>query len=602
MPFQIISQCEDGSSTQSPPETSSSSSSISHRQDPSALDSQYFAKKYDYPVEGHGNINYKNNKSSYVEDEQEETEYDPYAFDDYPDYEERIIGLEDTDWDEDEDDESSSAGDGSGTWLDFLNGIDPKRVDDKDKPTGKKTHHVVIAGGGLGGLMLANLLEKAEISYQILERAPEPQTTGAVMSLCANILPVFEQLGLYEELRNVSFPCHSYRLFRDDMKKIGFYSSKGDKEICGYDRLLFARPELYNILLSKIPGHKIHFSKRVAQVMQDENGITVKCTDKSFFKGDLLVGADGVYSGVRQSLYRQMSEAGILPASDLKAMSKGYICLVGCTDALDPRKYPAVTSTTCYSAIMISDKDPFTWATFTIPGHKICWNIVIQLTDKESEDEQFRNSQWSSELGEKFRAQIDHFKTPFGELGGLIDATPADKISRVFLEDRLYETWNHERVVLIGDAAHKILPSTGQGAVVALLDAVVLANQLYELDGGPHEAIVAALQDYRRQRFKYVKRQHEAATLNAKIQFGHTFLERVLRHTVMTYLPRSLQKRQMLKDATYRPEATFLPPAPKRGTGPVVPQKRSKRYAREQAEALLASEAPYLPQVGAEAV
>jgi len=57
--------------------------------------------------------------------------------------------------------------------------------------------------------------------------------------------------------------------------------------------------------------------------------------------------------------------------------------------------------------------------------------------------------------------------------------------------------------------------------VVALLDAVVLANQLYEIDGGPHESIVAALQDYRRQRFKYVKRQHEAATLNAKIQFGH---------------------------------------------------------------------------------
>lgn len=51
------------------------------------------------------------------------------------------------------------------------------------------------------------------------------------MSLCANILPVFEQLGLYEELRNVSFPCHSYRLYREDMKKIGFYSAKGDKEM-----------------------------------------------------------------------------------------------------------------------------------------------------------------------------------------------------------------------------------------------------------------------------------------------------------------------------------------------------------------------------------
>lgn len=54
-------------------------------------------------------------------------------------------------------------------------------------------------------------------------------------------------------------------------------------------------------------------------------------------------------------------------------------------------------------------------------------------------------------MGDKFREQIAHFKTPFGELGDLVDATPADKTSRVFLEDKLYETWNHERVVLIGD-------------------------------------------------------------------------------------------------------------------------------------------------------
>lgn len=70
----------------------------------------------------------------------------------------------------------------------------------------------------------------------------------------------------------------------------------------------------------------------------------------------------------------------------------------------------------------------------------------------------------------------------------------------------------------------------------------------------------------------------------------------------MTYLPRSLQKRQIHKDGTYRPEATFLPPAPKRGTGPVVPQKRSKRYAREQAEALIAAGASLPPQDGAEAI
>lgn len=181
MPLRNISRSQDESSRQSPAQTSSSSSSISLHQDLFALDAQLRAKKFKQQVKetnGYGNINGKNNKNSYVEDEQETVEYDPYAFDDYPDYEERIIGLEDTDWDEDEDDETSSSGDDGGTWLDFLNGVNPKSTEDKDKPAAKKSHHVVIAGAGIGGLMLANLLEKAEISYQILERAPEPQITG----------------------------------------------------------------------------------------------------------------------------------------------------------------------------------------------------------------------------------------------------------------------------------------------------------------------------------------------------------------------------------------------------------------------------------------
>ncbi|KAG0056724.1 hypothetical protein BGZ83_003693 [Gryganskiella cystojenkinii] len=510
-----LAPSDDDSLRHSPPQTSSSSSSLSnhHLQGLSALPQHQRVKTSGHHRTEDDSNSIRSNNShhrrqhhqrsvndNYFEDDQEAVEYDPYAFDDY---EERIIGLEDTEWDEEEDgdelDSSHGGGteDGGGTWLDFLNGLDSKREEgDADKT--RKGHHVIISGAGLGGLMLANLLEKAEISYQILERAPEPQVTGAVMSLSGNILPVFEQLGMYEELRN----------------------------------------ELYNILISKIPSHKIHFSKRVAQISQDENGVTVKCTDKSITKGDILVGA-------------------------------------------------VVTNPSCYAAVMISDKEPFTWATFTVPSQKVCWNIVIQLTEKESEEEQFRNSQWSPEVGEKLKAKVYHYKTPFGELGALIDATPADRISRVFLEDKLYETWNHERVVLLGDAAHKILPSTGQGAVAALLDAVVLANQLYEIDGEPHEAIVEALQEYRRQRFKHVKKQHESGQLNAKIQFGHTFFERVLRHSVLTYLPKSLQKKQFVKDNAYRPEAMFLPPAPKRGTGPVLPQKRSKRYAREQAEALL---------------
>lgn len=86
-----------------------------------------------------------------------------------------------------------------------------------------------------------------------------------------------------------------------------------------------------------------------------------------------------------------------------------------------------------------------------MPGDRVCWNLVIQLTAKESEEEQFRNSEWGPEANESMIKSVAHFKTPYGTLGELINATPKETVSRVFLEDMLYQTWHHDRTVLIGD-------------------------------------------------------------------------------------------------------------------------------------------------------
>lgn len=89
-----------------------------------------------------------------------------------------------------------------------------------------------------------------------------------------------------------------------------------------------------------------------------------------------------------------------------------------------------------------------------MPGDRVCWNLVIQLTAKESEEEQFRNSEWGPEANKSMIKSVAHFKTPYGTLGELINATPKETVSRVFLEDMLYQTWHHDRTVLIGDGKH----------------------------------------------------------------------------------------------------------------------------------------------------
>lgn len=75
-------------------------------------------------------------------------------------------------------------------------------------------------------------------------------------------------------------------------------------------------------------------------MMQNKEGVMIRCADGTTYHGDILVGADGAYSGVRQHLYKTLHEQNALPPSDAKDLSKGYICMVGTTDPMDPENTP----------------------------------------------------------------------------------------------------------------------------------------------------------------------------------------------------------------------------------------------------------------------
>ncbi|KAK5827747.1 hypothetical protein F5H01DRAFT_362205 [Linnemannia elongata] len=448
-----------------------------------------------------------------------------------------------------------------------------------------KSPHVLIAGAGLAGLFLGILLERAGISYEIFERSAEPRPLGAIMCLSPNILPAFEQLGLLDELLSFSKPAIRGQMLTDKLKLIGNMLANS-ADLIGYDRVLFARPELQNMLLKKIPSNKIQLSKRIVHFDQDQDGITITFDDNTTARGDILVGADGAHSAVRKHLYATLEKESLLPEVDTEAMSKGYISLVGTTNALDPVKYPGVLEKESEAFYMIGDKNtPYTWVTFTIPGNRICWNVIIQLGLSSTADEQATSSDWTSQNNKKMLDEIRHFKTPYGTMGDLFDVTDIDKVSKVYFEDKLFETWTHGRTVLIGDAAHMLLPSSGAGAVNAMQDAVILANHLYDIKPTSFENIKTALSGYRNERFDAIKDQYPQSHMSAKLIYGHTLWERILRYVVFNWLPSSLQRKQMSKDTAYRPQANFLPQAPKRGSLEIIPQWPSKRIEKEKEEA-----------------
>lgn len=102
-------------------------------------------------------------------------------------------------------------------------------------------------------------------------------------------------------------------------------------------------------------------SKKVLSFQQNHEGVMLRFSDNTTVHGDILVGADGAHSSVRQHLYKTLEKEGQLPKTDKKQMEKGYISLVGTTDPLDPAKYPRLGDRDSESAYMIGDgKTPYT--------------------------------------------------------------------------------------------------------------------------------------------------------------------------------------------------------------------------------------------------
>ncbi|KAG9325641.1 hypothetical protein KVV02_000666 [Mortierella alpina] len=180
---------------------------------------------------------------------------------------------------------------------------------------------VIIVGAGISGVFLGILLERANIPYEIYERATSVKQLGGV----------------------------------------------------GYDYVVFSRPRLYDMLLSHLPASKVHFGKKVLSVKHpEEGGVLITCSDNSSYLGDILVGADGAYSAVRQSLYRQLSEKDSLPVKDSQGLKIGYMTMVGTTDPLDDAKYEQLQDDFTHFSFIIGKGKPYTtW------GERLLRHIVF---------------------------------------------------------------------------------------------------------------------------------------------------------------------------------------------------------------------------------
>jgi hypothetical protein len=100
------------------------------------------------------------------------------------------------------------------------------------------------------------------------------------------------------------------------------------------------RPDLYDLLLRQVPNKNIHMGKRMLSFEQNDQGVTIRCSDKSTYYGDILVGADGAHSAVREHLFKLLKDNNQLSRSDDSGLPSDCVCLVGQTEVLDPKDFP----------------------------------------------------------------------------------------------------------------------------------------------------------------------------------------------------------------------------------------------------------------------
>jgi salicylate hydroxylase len=163
---------------------------------------------------------------------------------------------------------------------------------------------VIIVGGGIGGLMLAAICRKLNISFLVLERSEEITPLGAGISLSPNALRVLDQLGIYDKIREEGQDVRKMLVYRNSTKwrELDFTRLQ---DRFGYPVYCIER-HVFHELLFKSAGGKdfVHFNEKVVDLVDDpaESFVTVKTESGGEFRGTVVVGADGIRSVTRRLL------------------------------------------------------------------------------------------------------------------------------------------------------------------------------------------------------------------------------------------------------------------------------------------------------------
>ncbi|WP_256796363.1 NAD(P)/FAD-dependent oxidoreductase [Terrabacter sp. Ter38] len=340
----------------------------------------------------------------------------------------------------------------------------------------------LIVGGGIAGPAAALALHQAGIEPVVLEAWPRSDDeAGSWFTLASNGLHALDLLGARHLVTPIGFPSERNVMVGATGRVLGTMSL-GVPLDDGTVAVTMKRSRLAAALLDEAGrrGIDVRHDSRVVDVASRSDGVTVTLEDGSTLEGDLLVGADGVRSMVRRTIDPEAAPARYVGLTNFGGVTEA----TSVAGALPAREWHFVFGSRSFFGAHPTPDGDVVWFV-NVPGPAITPAERAVRTPE----------QWRDHLAELLAA----------------DAGPAaDLVRSGRLElwaDNTHDLprvarWHRDRMVVIGDAAHAPSPSSGQGAALALEDAVVLATCVR--DAGTVEEALTAYDTARRARVERI--------------------------------------------------------------------------------------------------
>lgn len=308
---------------------------------------------------------------------------------------------------------------------------------------------VIVIGAGVGGTSAALALQKLGHEVVVYDRMRENRPVGAALSLWSNGVKVLNWLGLGPQVATLGGRM-------DDM---AYYDGHTGDEMCrfslapvteqtGQRPYPVARADLQQLMMDAVGSDNIHLGKQLTGVYEADGIVTATFADGSTDFAELLIGADGARSLVRDYV---TEPTGIRPERSYS----GYVNYNGLV-AADERIGPLDQWTTYVG-------DGKRCAVMPVAGDRFYFFVDVPGPSGVVEDRM---------------AALEHAFGSWGAPGvrALLDGIdPDESLNRVEIWDiDPFDTWVRGRVAILGDAAHNTAPDIGQGACSALEDSFAL--------------------------------------------------------------------------------------------------------------------------------